>query len=447
MKRIYFLEKFPYMGVELLDYIQNYSAVFYNNDSSYELLKRQGLPVFTHNKKVLNKLGNDIAVERILSDKTFMDSLISDRKNSLLLFFYMNKRMNDLAWNLKLDLALPSFNIQDQLGNKLFVANINKTLSLPQNKSFNFKNNTDKVSIFKKCSTELRFPFIVQGSSGVSGDDTFLINSESEFINATNKLSDGFKASKYLDSVIPISVHLCITKEKVYYEGPFLQIIGFPELSSNPFQFAGNDTNQSLFSYEFKKEVKKRSIKIAKFLRNKGYLGIAGVDFLWVKNSDTFFLQEINSRLVGLTRLLTGIQKEQNVLPDLVRHVKLFTPKVEYLKTEGRETSLDFVNSSYSQICIANNSNKTMFIKHRLTPGIYKLSKNQLVRTKDSLFFKDLNRSEILFTYIAYSGLESSPGGLLARLLLKKSAIKGREYELTEETKRMVSVFRNQISN
>lgn len=444
MEQVYFFEKYPFMGVELLKLIKNITLVCYNQDGVFESLSKEGFSLFSYkNTDFITPIDSDQAVLKIISDKKFVLDKEIEKNNSGWLFFYMNKKIAEAVNNHKVRLLLPPYKIQEKIGNKLFVSNICKNLGLTQNKSLSFKDRKDIFVQFDECVSKLGLPFVIQGSFGVSGDDTYLIDNKDKFFKTIEKIDSGIKAAKYLRDVVPISVHLCITEEKTYIEGPFLQIIGFDTLTKNQFQFSGNDTNQSLFTPTMLNRVRKTSEKIAGDMKKRGYLGIAGIDYLWERETDEIYLQEINSRLVGLTRLLTGIQKEQGIVPDLVRHIKIFEPKVVFDASLKDFSPVDVLHHHYSQIYISNNSKKEVLIKRYLEPGGYKIVDLKLEKISDSLFFEDINEGELIITYSAYEGAIIKKNSLITRMLLKKSVIKDGAYCLNDEIKTIVDFVRS----
>ena len=291
-----------------------------------------------------------------------------------------------------------------------------------------------------------RIPFVLQGSNGVAGEDTFLISNENDFMSALNKVSNEFKVSRYISNNIPVSVHMCITDEEYCLKGPFLQIIGFPELSFSKFQYLGSDTNQSLFDNFFIKKVREMSIALAEYSKNKGYRGIMGIDYLWDKESGVVYPQELNTRFVAPTRLITGIQKEQNIIPDVLKHIGQFVQNVEALKkNDFKEGEIDLNEKNYSQLYIANNLTSDVTVVNYLEPGVYIIDQGKLIKTKSSLFLKDVEKDEILITYTAYLGSILVSGGIIAKIILKKSILNTGKYELNVESKSLIKIIKDNI--
>lgn len=447
--RIVFFEHNPYMSVELLDLLNDYKIVCYNDDSTYQYLKEHWDIESYLNTKFIEEPESDQVAEILLGDKDFLNRAIQDREHSKILFFYMNRKMDELREKTGMPMLLPPFDVQERLGNKIFLSEICDKLSITRNKSLSFeKVPEDTPDLFEKCKEVLGVPFIVQDALGESGWDTSLVNSKKELKDAKKKIKNGLKATKYLSNNIPVSAHVCILESEVIIRGPWLQLIGLPELSASPFRFTGNDTNQALLTKEFIEEVLIMSQKISQFVKNEGYRGILGIDYLWDKNTGIIYPQEINSRFVGLTRLLTGIQKDQSLFPDLLKHIEAFdTPSYTQKSRDLQDGDIDFSIHDYSQVIVRNNESNNVKILTRLEPGIYRIQDGLLQKSKKSLFVHDVADDEVLITSAAHTGCELWPGEVIVRLILKKSVINDSEYKLREEAVQLVDMIRKQTTS
>jgi hypothetical protein len=428
------------MSVELLDLIDNYKIVCYNDDSTYELLKKNWGVSSYLNTEFVEELESDQVAEILLGDKNFLNRVILGREDSKVLFFYMNSKMDELLKNTGMPMLLPAYDLQEKLGNKNLFSEICKELNIAENKSLSFKKVPKNLSdLFMRCQNALGLPFIVQDALGASGAETSLAGTENELRKAGEKIKQGLRITKYLPNNIPVSVHICISNDQIIIQGPWLQLIGLPELSADPFRFTGNDTNQSLLDRSFINKVRDMSEKIGVFARLKGYQGILGVDYLWDKDTNTIYPQEINSRLVGLTRLLTGIQKDQFIFPDLLKHIEAFdTPHYSAKCKMLHPGDIDLSRHDYSQVIIRNNLPKNIIISKRIEPSIYRMRDGSLEKTKSSLFVHDMGDDDILVVSSAHEGCELYPGEVIAKFILKKSVIENSRYKLKTDAIRLV---------
>lgn len=97
--KILFFERSPYMSVEILDLLDDYKIICYNDDSNYRLLREKwDISSYLNYTKIRPKeeLENDQAIEILLGDQDFINKIVQDKKNSKALFFYMNSNMDKM---------------------------------------------------------------------------------------------------------------------------------------------------------------------------------------------------------------------------------------------------------------------------------------------------------------------------------------------------------------
>jgi hypothetical protein len=444
---VLFFEKSPFMSVELLDTLKDHFQVYsYLQDPAFELLKKSNYRIHSYGNTTLTQsIDSDIAVNVMLSDREYIKSIVGKYPEEYgAMFFYMSKEMSKSLLATGIPLDLPNYSIQEKLGNKINLNEIGNKLNITVNNSIHFdlSKKEGDLNFFGLRTKQFGLPFIIQGELGVSGEDTFLIHSLEELISKIGNKRGKYKANRYIKTNYPISVHCCITEQNDYIEGPFLQIIGFPELASNSFQFSGNDTSQDLLSTEVVRNANDATKKVLKYARNLGYRGILGIDFLWDRVTNKVYLQEINSRLVGLTRLLTGIQKAQGITPHLIHHINQFN-KLPNIHEVDKKISLDGHN--YSQIYIAHTGLDEVTIKRQIIPGIYSINNGRLNYVSSSLFIRTLGLNEILINFAAYLGSVVHANQMIAKIVIKDTALSKNSYILSDKTKEIVRILKSEM--
>jgi hypothetical protein len=429
---IVFFEKTPFMSVELVDLLKNFSVVCYDDDAPYASLQRSW-PVYSYGNTALDgDLDSDVAVETMLEDRNTLGQLLPSGSRIRGLFFYMNPRIAALSHCAGLTTALPPYRVQEALGNKLNLSRLCKEVSVPCPPTLAVDGTETVSDIMDACIATVGWPVVLQGPNGVSGEDTFCATSPAELEQIVKRFSAPFRATRYIERHIPISVHVCVLADDIIVRGPYLQIVGFPALSPNPFQFSGNDTNQALFDDALVGYTKEMSERLAEGARRMGYLGILGIDYLWDRDTNEIHPQEINSRLVGLTRLLTGAQKDQGLYPDVLKHLEAFGLAGNVRQDLGyRVDDVNLDQGDYSQIIISNNSDTVVEIGTYVRPGIYDYEAGRMVSVSTSLFVKEMRQEEVLVAAAPCRGRRVPPGGTLAKIILKRSVIENREYALT----------------
>ena len=153
--------------------------------------------------------------------------------------------------------------------------------------------------------------FIIQEPRSSGGLGTFLINS----YNCMDVLSELKQDSLYLVSgyaypSFSVNSHILISKDDVIIFPPSTQII---ENNGNKLTYSGADyINYTNIDKKYKEKIYEYSVKIGQLLKEIGYIGICGVDFL-IYAKEVYFV-EINPRFQASTFLL-NIELERQGLP------------------------------------------------------------------------------------------------------------------------------------
>ncbi len=441
-----FIEREPMLGVELLDLIETYRLVCYGEEALPGQLAADWGKVshFRRDSAQATRAGR---ASEALADAVFGDTPPGDRLPIRLLFAETNAQMDRFVTTAGLPTALPPYALQARLGDKRQLPRLCRRLDLPCAPSLLFDTRpADLAAAYTRCVRVLGSPFVVQGPDGRAGRDTVLIRSAPALQRAAGLLGRGFRAARYLPHNIPLSVHLCILDEETLIRGPYLQLSGLPELARHPFRFAGNDTNPSLLSEPTIAEVRRACAVIADVMKAEGYRGVAGVDLLWDRDSGTPVVQEINARAVALSRLLTGMQKDQGLVPDLLRHIEAFTDPV-YTPRHGRlrPGELDLSARAYSQAYVYNTASAAVTVSGRLEPGIHSWRDGTLKKTSSSLFVQDMGEDDVLVTEAAPAGSWRNPDGILARIILKRSLLADDAYRLEPDAAALVGHIRRRL--
>lgn len=168
--------------------------------------------------------------------------------------------------------------------------------------------------------------FVIQHAQLGGGRGTFLISDETSFKNCiealavvTNDPTERVVISRRLTNAKERSVQACVTSEGVLVGPAQSQLVRHPLLVSSfagDMQFCGGRIHEDLVSDQQYQAIEKSAIIVGEELRNSGYRGIFGVDFM--VNDEGVYVLEANPRLTGLTPLLAFLQNE---VPFLLLHI------------------------------------------------------------------------------------------------------------------------------
>ncbi|MDD5068103.1 MAG: ATP-grasp domain-containing protein [Candidatus Pacebacteria bacterium] len=180
------------------------------------------------------------------------------------------------------------------------------------------------ASSFDALWQKFEGPFVVQrGDKEVGGNDgTFFIHEKKQFEYCTALLSQetGFTTvvvTAFIEGD-STSVLGCVMPKGIL-TGPLqLQLIDIPQSLHGMKPggcFFGNDMGYHPWDAEIESTAQKVVERIGEHLREKGYLGIFGIDFLYDKRRNKIFPNECNPRSPGSTTLYSLMLLEIGVPP------------------------------------------------------------------------------------------------------------------------------------
>lgn len=149
--------------------------------------------------------------------------------------------------------------------------------------------------------------FVIQSDISSGGKGTYIFTNETETtIRNTLVKSDYYLVSPFLENAQTYNAHLCISREW-YWVSPISKQISNAE-SNNPIYIG------SIFDLDSNEIDSTPLDEIAQSMRNAGFCGICGIDFMLVNGIFTYI--ECNNRLQGSSALLDYILK-LNSFPSL----------------------------------------------------------------------------------------------------------------------------------
>ena len=174
---------------------------------------------------------------------------------------------------------------------------------------------------YQKISKENK-TLVVQHPLGSGGSKTFLCNNDNyKELQKSLIKDDIYIISEYMKDNIPYNIHAVIGEKNYEIFPPSMQDLEIGE----KIEYIG-----SIYDIELSKEIKNKfeeyTNKICHKLKELGYRGVLGIDYIYT-NNELYFI-EINPRFQGSTRQLDKILID-NKLPSLFEY--------NYLAFEGNE--------------------------------------------------------------------------------------------------------------
>lgn len=164
-------------------------------------------------------------------------------------------------------------------------------------------------------------PVVLRRSRTSGGEGIELIRSPDEVASLWPSSPEGFvSVAPYLDDVVPVNVGATVWHNEVTVHFPSVQLIGISSLVTRQFGYCGNDFEAAKSLDRDVVDAIERSTKlIGGWLRQYGYLGTFGVDFL-VKDGVPLFT-EINPRFQGSTPASAQLSQQLGQACLLLEHI------------------------------------------------------------------------------------------------------------------------------
>jgi len=155
--------------------------------------------------------------------------------------------------------------------------------------------------------------FVVQSYHGGGGIGTFLFNHSTSYnVRRQINMLQQYIVSPYIPS-ISANTHIFISDKQIILSPASIQII---ELHNNQLCYRGCDYIAfRTLPNSIKEKIKDESLSVAQLLLEKGYRGIAGIDFI-IDKEDNVYVSEINPRFQASTILLDKYLSKNKKTPE-----------------------------------------------------------------------------------------------------------------------------------
>ena len=161
---------------------------------------------------------------------------------------------------------------------------------------------------------------------GDSGATTFFISSEATTGPHASEIAacPEVKVMKRI-RCRQTTIEGCVTRRGTL-AGPLMtELVGFPELTPFPGGWCGNELfgadASTLISPDVRRQAGRAVAAMGEQLRQEGYWGVFGLDFLLDQDSGELYLGEMNPRITGATPLTNLAAHNQNQPPLLLFHL------------------------------------------------------------------------------------------------------------------------------
>lgn len=227
-------------------------------------------------------------------------------------------------------------------------------------------------------------PLVIQDSLGGGGRGTHIIRTVDDMERALAILDQERKSEEMIISRFVAgkerSIQVCVTKDGVYKGFLQQQLIRNPELLNSLGRGGMFFCGGKFLSYEstaIEAQITAAVDVAAEELRQAGYRGIFGIDFL-LDESGKIWTIEINARTTGLLPLLN---EQDSRVPLYLLHI-LELAGVDY-EIESLHSNESTITGPQSFVVLFNQQNERAYFDQTIKTGNYAWRNNELVRINE----------------------------------------------------------------
>ncbi len=273
--------------------------------------------------------------------------------------------------------------------------------------------------------------FVVQMRSGGGGRGTFFIKSEEELEGVKERFGEeDVIVTKFVEGPSP-SITGCVAGRNVVWTCPQYQLTDVREVtnpSAGSGVFCGHDwTMSARIPERIKKSAYDCTEKIGRFLMEREYKGIFGLDFVIDKKQGKLFPVEINPRLLGSFPTLDMIQDVNGEFPIMALHIAELVG-IDFEVNAERLKKGMMLPKRGSQLMLYNRSVSDSVNRKSLKPGVYRFAGSGPEFIRDGYRISDIRANEFLLTDgVPDQGTIFAPHEKVMRLLTLDSVSSGRK--------------------
>lgn len=436
---IFYVSPDPSRAIGLETTFENYHIVCLDDSQLVDLLIARGVKVFSLERTLGQKNQVIRSTGEILGHPMVQKYIEKEslRKKPNILFFKPSKKIEDVARQKGYCLLGNSSSLNEKFEDKISFYNICLESDLPVPDG-------EIVSVPKLNYNELvekyGSNFVIQFGHGWAGNTTYFIRGKNDFENLLKdcpvnraRVTRFIKGETYLNNV-------CVTRDEIYISPPAIQITAPEGFTKNPGGTCGRQW-PSYLKTQPENQIEEYSRKVGTMMREAGYRGFLGLDFLLEEETGKVYLSENNARLTASVPMFTKLQLKAHQTPFLLRHILEFLGSDQPIDTENCD------ETSGSEIIIRNNTSNSVRVTKNFPAGIYTF-RGKLRKVRDGYSLSDIESDDEFLMVAVDEGRIVTSENELARLdcpipILDDRGIKSWATKALQEAKNLLNLVDN----
>lgn len=230
--------------------------------------------------------------------------------------------------------------------------------------------------------------YVLQFGHGWAGKTTFFIKNEKEFTNLKEKFSfTKVKVGKLVRGFTVLN-NCCIYQDKIFVSQPAIQIDKIAQLSDKPTVTCGRQWPVKFIDNKQNETISDISETIGNLMREEGFRGFFGIDFLVEETTGKIYLSEVNPRLTASSAFYTLMEIEIDTIPLMAYHLAQFM---------GKNLAINKIDSNLvaSQIILRKPYNPDNWQNKQF--GVFKNKGGKVVFVGENYYPAKLQKDECIF--------------------------------------------------
>ncbi len=353
-------------------------------------------------------------------------------------FLMFDQETEELARELKLDVAFPQASLRHRLDSKIVTTRLGDEAGVPSVPNTLGRATTYPELLELSRSAGLGVDLVVQTPYGDSGQTTFFIADDEEWReNEEDIVGHDIKVMKRIDPR-ECAIEGVITRHGTLVGPLMAELTGFPELTPYDGGWCGNDVFPDVLTETQRHLAREWTFAMGERLRQEGYRGYFELDFLADEASGEMYLGELNPRVTGASSITNVTAVAYGDMPLFLFHLLEFMD-VEY------EIDVDELNErwaqpanidDWTQFILKQTDDRVELITRAPPSGIWRMSTNKSIThvRRDTDWHTVADEQEAFYLRIAGPGQFRYPGADLG-ILVSRGRFLDDEHELVDRAR------------
>lgn len=279
-------------------------------------------------------------------------------------------------------------------------------------------------SSYRDLSQEFGPRLVLKRQLGASGSGTCFASSDQDYAEACMLMQTSQMLVTEFVEGPSLNIHAVVGANDVLVSAPSVQLVGIPYCTDRDAVYCGNDFSAvQQISETTRARISEETKKIAELMRQQGYRGIFGVDF--IGTDERVVALDVNPRFQGSSSLLTQAEINAGIIPTSLYHLLQFVgglpEPIQGIRDDSSSTSL-----SGSQLILHSLDDQPRVVANTLEPGGYSMAANgNILFQRSGLSLLDmLPPDEFIVTCgVPRIGTVVEPGAPLVKIITSGSVL------------------------